>query len=307
MRITPRQYRWITLAALVLLSVIVVTGAAVRLTGSGLGCPQWPNCEPGRLTPHSATDTHAMVEFVNRTFTGLVSIGVILAVLGSLIRSPRRRDLTWWSLGLVAGVIGQIVLGGLTVLFELRPPFVMGHFMLSMVLVANAVVLHVRAGQLDEDRTVVRAPLRIRRVLGGVYVAAAFAVFFGTVVTAAGPHGGDERAIRLSVDIGWAARVHSLAVWVLVGLTVVGIVWSRRDRAVRNERSLWWLAAVMVPQGIVGYVQYFTGVPEVLVGVHILGATLVWIAATAAFLTRTQVVSSRTGAAERREVELVGQ
>jgi heme A synthase len=101
MRLSPSAYRRITVIAAVLVGIIIVTGAAVRLTGSGLGCPSWPNCSPGRLTPHSATSYHAMVEFVNRTFTGAVSIGVIAAVLGSLLRTPRRRDLTWLSLGLV--------------------------------------------------------------------------------------------------------------------------------------------------------------------------------------------------------------
>src|SRR3954464_566203 len=115
--ISPETYRRITFVALVMLGVIVVTGAAVRLTGSGLGCPEWPNCDTGHLTPHGDTGYHAFVEFVNRTFTGLVSLAVIIAVLGSLARTPRRRDLTWLSLGLVVGVVAQIVLGGLTVIY----------------------------------------------------------------------------------------------------------------------------------------------------------------------------------------------
>src|SRR4051794_4357467 len=129
-----------------MLAVIVVTGAAVRLTGSGLGCPEWPNCDTGHLTPHGDTGYHGLVEFVNRMFTGLVSIAVIVAVLASLRRTPRRRDLTLLSLGLVGGVLAQIVLGGLTVIYGLSPPWVMAHFLVSMVLVATAVVLHHRAG-----------------------------------------------------------------------------------------------------------------------------------------------------------------
>ena len=128
--LSPRAYRRVTLAALLALAFIIVTGGAVRLTGSGLGCPTWTSCEEGSLVPVDASSTHAMIEFVNRTITGLVSVAVMLAVLGSLFRRPRRRDLTLLSLGLVAGVLGQIVLGGLTVLFELAPPFVMGHFLL---------------------------------------------------------------------------------------------------------------------------------------------------------------------------------
>src|SRR5438309_109390 len=133
-RLSPAAFRQITLVAAVLLAVIIVTGAAVRLTDSGLGCPAWPNCAAGRLTPHSASDSHAMVEFVNRVFTGLVSVVVIVAVLGSLLRDPRRRDLVWLSLGLVGGVVAQAVLGGLTVLFDLAPPFVMAHFLVSIAL-----------------------------------------------------------------------------------------------------------------------------------------------------------------------------
>ncbi|HVF15087.1 MAG TPA: COX15/CtaA family protein [Acidimicrobiales bacterium] len=144
-RLSPAAYQRVTLVALVALAFIVVSGAAVRLTGSGLGCPDWPTCADGRVV--APLEFHPMVEFVNRAVTGLVSLGVILAVLGSLRRQPRRRDLTRLSLGLVAGVIGQIILGRFTVTFELRPGFVMAHFLLSMVLLANAVVLHHHAGR----------------------------------------------------------------------------------------------------------------------------------------------------------------
>ncbi|MDP1804751.1 MAG: COX15/CtaA family protein, partial [Acidimicrobiales bacterium] len=140
--LSPPAYRRVTLFALLALAFIVVTGGAVRLTGSGLGCPDWPTCAENRVV--APWEYHAMVEFVNRTITGLVSMAVMLAVLGSLVRRPRRRDLLWLSVGLVAGVLGQIVLGGLTVLFHLTPGFVMAHFLLSMVLIANAVVLHHR-------------------------------------------------------------------------------------------------------------------------------------------------------------------
>src|SRR5688572_28786990 len=138
-RITLATYRRITLGALLALALIVVSGAAVRLTGSGLGCEDWPNCSENRVV--APLEFHAVIEFVNRMFTGVVSVAVILAVLGSLALERRRRDLTLLSLGLVAGVIAQIVLGGLVVLFDLSPWLVMGHFVLSMVLVWNAVVL----------------------------------------------------------------------------------------------------------------------------------------------------------------------
>ena len=142
---SPARYRSITGTALVALVVIVITGAAVRLTGSGLGCSDWPTCEEDQLI--ADLEAHAMIEFVNRLITGVVSVAVIAAVLGSFFRRPRRRDLTWLSVGLVAGVIGQIVLGAFVVLTHLNPWLVLGHFLLSMVLVANAVALHARAAQ----------------------------------------------------------------------------------------------------------------------------------------------------------------
>ncbi|HCK75190.1 MAG TPA: cytochrome oxidase assembly protein, partial [Acidimicrobiaceae bacterium] len=142
-KFNARQYHLLARVALWLLASIVVSGAAVRLTGSGLGCSDWPNCEPGQLIP--AADIHAWVEFGNRLVTGLVSVAVVLAVLGSLRRVPRNSTLTKWSIGLVVGVIAQIILGAITVMSHLSPPIVMGHFLLSMVLVWNAVVLVARA------------------------------------------------------------------------------------------------------------------------------------------------------------------
>src|SRR6187200_1301488 len=150
MRLTPSRYRAITIAALFALMAIIVSGAAVRLTGSGLGCADWPACSSARFIDVSTR--HAAIEQVNRLFTGLVSVAVIAAVLGSLWRVPRRRDLTWLSLGLVAGVIGQIVLGGITVLVDLHPVAVQSHMLLSQALVAVAVVLLRRAGEPDTAR-----------------------------------------------------------------------------------------------------------------------------------------------------------
>jgi len=148
-RLSPAAYRQITLVAAILLGIIIITGGAVRLTGSGLGCPNWPNCQAGSLTPHGETGGHGWVEFVNRVFTGAVSIAVIVCVLGSLVRVPRRRDLIWLSVGLVAGVFAQAVLGGLVVIFEVRPEFVMSHFLLSIVVQSDAVVLYKRAVESD--------------------------------------------------------------------------------------------------------------------------------------------------------------
>jgi heme a synthase len=281
--LSPSAYRRMTLAVAIVLAVIIVTGGAVRLTGSGLGCPDWPNCRPGRLTPRRATDVNAMVEFVNRTFTGLVSIAVVVAVLGSLLRRPRRRDLVWLSGGLVVGVIGQIVLGGLTVLFDLAPQLVMGHFLLSMLLLADAVVLHHRAGRPEGAPLVAVDPVLIR--LARVLVLAATVVLVtGTVVTNTGPHAGDRKAKRFDLFLPDVARVHGVAVTIFLGLVLATLVVAyRRGVLSQVQGVLTVLLALLVAQAAVGYTQYFTGVPPLLVGFHIAGATAVW-AATISFL-----------------------
>lgn len=288
--LSPPAYRRITLAALALLGIIVVTGAGVRLTGSGLGCSTWPSCEPGTLVPHDESGVHGIIESTNRYFTGLVSVGVALAVAGSFFRVPRRPDLTRWSWTLVAGVVGQVVLGGLTVLFELSPPFVMGHFLLSAVLVACAVVLHHKAGEPDagERRPVATPEVRL---LAKVLVAASSVVLVtGTVVTGAGPHGGDPEVERLDLLVPDAVRIHSGAVWILLAATLWTTHLVRRGGASPVvERALRTLVAVEVLQGAIGYVQYFAGVPVGLVAAHIVGSMLV-LGAALVVLLRTTVV-----------------
>ena len=273
---SPPAYRRVTLFALLALAFIIVTGGAVRLTGSGLGCPDWPTCAADRVV--APLSFHPMVEFVNRMITGVVSVLVILAVLGSLVRTPRRRDLVWLSAGLVVGVIGQIVLGGLTVLFELRPGFVMSHFLLSMVLLADAVVLHHRAGRPEGPTRPAVGPDLL--ALGRLEVAAAALVLFlGTVVTSSGPHGGDARAPRLRFLPADVTRLHGIAVMLFLALTLLTL-WRLRQAAAPAElfRRGEILLVVLVAQAGLGYLQYFTGVPAVLVGFHIAGAAAVWVA-----------------------------
>ena len=286
--ISPAGYRRITLVALIALGFIVVTGGAVRVTGSGLGCPDWPTCAEGRIV--APLEYHALVEFVNRTVTGAVSVMVIVAVLAALRRRPYRRDLVWLAVGLVLGVIGQIVLGGLVVLFHLFPPLVMGHFVLSMVLVANAVVLHHRAGWPDGPDG---APARgggpvvggdpILRSLGSwLVVWAAVVLFLGTVVTGSGPHAGSNEGQfveRLPFAVRDVARLHAVAVWILLALALSSVWRARQDRAPADvQRRGPVLLAVLCAQGAVGYIQYFSNVPPVLVAIHIAGATALWVA-----------------------------
>ncbi len=277
-QLSPRTYQRITLVATCLLAVIIVTGGAVRLTDSGLGCSDWPNCEPGRLTPHGVSDGHAMVEFVNRMFTGLVSLAVIVCVLGSLRRVPRRRDLMWLSLGLVGGVFAQAVLGGLTVLFELRPEFVMAHFLLSLVLLTNAIVLHRRASQPETAASSVVEPA-VRSAGRFLLVVAGAVVVAGTVVTATGPHGGDKKAERFNFDLPEVARLHGAFVIALIFLTLSTFWLLRKTHAPADVRQrLGVLLGVILVQGLIGYVQYFNDIPALLVGFHIAGATAMWAA-----------------------------
>jgi cytochrome c oxidase assembly protein subunit 15 len=279
--LTPATYHRLTLVTLFALAFIVVTGGAVRLTGSGLGCPDWPTCANGHVV--APLQYNALVEFINRTITGIVSVAVILAVLGSLVRTPRRRDLVILSLGLVAGVIGQIILGGLVVLFDLYPPLVMGHFLLSMLIVWNAVVLHRRAG-LTDDAVTVPAVDHDQLLLGRLVVAfAGLVIVLGTVVTASGPHpgsNGDQVVERLPFALHRVAQLHGTAVVLFLAL-VLATTWTlwRAGGHVIALRRAEVLLGVIVAQAAVGYVQYFTRLPVLLVGIHIAGATALWIAA----------------------------
>ena len=278
--IAPATYRRLTLGALLLLAAIVVSGAAVRLTGSGLGCPDWPNCDDGRLV--APIEKHALVEFTNRTITGLVSIVVIMAVLGSIWRVPRRRDLIWLSWGLVAGVGAQIVLGGVTVLVDLSPPFVMAHFLLSMVLLADAVVLHDRACQRDGPRSRVVVPHEIATAVWVLVGAAVLVLFTGTVVTGSGPHGGDENVRRLDFFIPDVARLHGASVMLFLALTLLTLwLMHRTSTPARSQQRGRWLVYAICVQAVIGYTQYFTGVPVLLVGFHVAGAVCVWTATVA--------------------------
>lgn len=281
--LTPEAYRRLTVAALIPLVLIVVTGAGVRLTGSGLGCTDWPNCTDEQFV--APLELHPMVEFVNRLITGLVSVTVAVAVLGSHRRTPRRSDLIWLSWGLVAGVVGQILLGAVVVWSHLNPWLVQGHFVVSMLLVLDAVVLTHRAG-LPDDPDLVRpvvTPAMLR--WGKVMVASASVVLLtGTLVTGSGPHSGHSTDVkeirRLPIAVHDAARVHGVVVMLFLAATVWVVVQLRRHRTpVALQRAASGLLTIVILQGALGYTQYFTDVPPLLVGLHVLGACLVWIAA----------------------------
>jgi cytochrome c oxidase assembly protein subunit 15 len=277
-RLTAPAYRRICVAALLSLGVIVVTGALVRLTGSGLGCTDWPTCYEDQF--HAELEYHALIEFGNRLFTGVVSLAVIFAVLGSLLVRPRRRDLTWWSLSLVVGVIAQALIGAVVVLTHLTPTTVMAHFLASMVLVSCATVLVERAGRPGGPTRAVVAPglVRLARV---VALAGVVAICTGTVVTGTGPHGGDENVERLGFYLPHVARIHGVAVMTFIALLVAFAVRVHRTPApevVRHRTEVLVVACVL--QAAVGYTQYFNDIPWVLVAVHIVGATTICWAGT---------------------------
>jgi cytochrome c oxidase assembly protein subunit 15 len=289
--VSPAQYRRITRWALWSLVFIVVTGAAVRLTESGLGCSSWPGCEPGQFVPHGESSLNPWIEFANRLVTGAVSVAVALAVLGSLRRVPRRRDLTVLSWGLVAGVVGQILLGALVVKLEVHPIVVQGHFLLSAILVADAVVLHHRAQRPDGPdgrpapaQTLVEPPLV--RLAAAAVVLGACVMLAGTVVTGSGPHSGDAAAERLDLSVRAVAMVHSGLTWIFLAVVAALALGLRRvDAPTPAVDAATALLVVVVLQGGLGYLQYVTGVPELLVGLHVLGSMLVWVAALRLLLT----------------------
>lgn len=290
MQISPHRYRQVTVVALVALSIIIVTGAAVRLTNSGLGCDDWPNCSSERFVDVSSK--HAAIEQINRLFTGVVGFAAIAAVLGAFVRVPRRRDLTTLSLLVAGGVVANAVLGGISVLVDLHPLAVQGHLLLSMALIVIGTVLVRRAGEPDgvERARVVSEPTQ--RLTWLLFALTWVVLFTGTLVTGAGPHAGDENAERLDLDIPTVARVHGVVVvtTIVVALLIAWRIRARRagDGALASPISTWLFVGVL--QAAVGYVQYFNDVPELLVGIHVAGATAVMWATTTVVLDTTRPV-----------------
>lgn len=299
--ISPALYRRIVLVTLASLVFIMVTGAAVRLTGSGLGCSTWPQCEPDSLTPRSASDTHGMIEFVNRLITLAVMVFTLAAVVGARRRRPYSRELFRWSLSLPVWVLGNAIVGLLVVVLDLSPISVIGHFLLSLGALWSALVVLEKCTQPDARASGSGAALRrhdlavptFRRAADWLMVAAGLALITGTIVTGSGPHAGDDKADRLPFIVGDVARLHGIAVMLFLGLTVAMLWMARRgDAAASVEQRLRVLLVVLVLQAGVGYTQYFTGVPAVLVGVHVLGAASVWIAVVRVRLGLSEMVVS---------------
>jgi cytochrome c oxidase assembly protein subunit 15 len=304
MGVTVRRWLvFLALAAVVTNAAIVVTGAVVRLTGSGLGCPTWPECSPGSLTNHAELGIHGYIEFGNRLLTFVVVAVPIAAVLLSLRARPRRGPVTAMSAGLIAGIFANALLGGVTVLTGLNPWTVAGHFLVSVGLTYLAYALWVRVRETGDGPRDWLAPPAARAVVRGIVATALLTLVLGTivtgtVVTGSGPHSGDGAAPRTGFDPALVSQLHADAVFLLIGLTVAALLTVRALGAPERVRNaLVVLLAVELAQGLIGYVQYFTGLPIVLVAAHVAGAMLVWVAALRVLFTlRTRSAATVTAA-----------
>jgi cytochrome c oxidase assembly protein subunit 15 len=306
--VTPSQYLTIAYVALGALTLIVWTGAAVRLSGSGLGCPTWPKCYGSYYPP---LNSHAVIEFSNRLITVPVVIAAGLAWVGALRRRPYRRDLVWIAGLLPLGVIGQAILGGLTVKGALDYGWVMGHFALSMLILVAAVLLVFRASRerepsagTDGDRTLVWS-------LRGLVALGALAIFAGTAATASGPHAGGspgQKINRLSFDghgtMDFVIHRHA-EIALLFSLVAVGVWWLARRRSAGPaiERPLTVLCVLLALQGAVGLDQYETHLPTELVWVHVVLASCAWVAAIWSAAVAGALLPRRRSEAAQRPLE----
>jgi len=285
-----RLTRPVLIANVIAQIAIVVTGGAVRLTGSGLGCSTWPQCEPGHFTPkfHEATTIHPYIEFGNRTLTGVLGIiGVLVAVL-VWSRRDRSRSYRWLGFAPLIGVALQAVIGGVTVLFDLHPAWVSTHFLVSMLLIVASAVLLDRSA--EGDGPAVPTVGQWSRRLAPVFaVLLAVVLVLGAITTGAGPHSGDEEVgYRFAIDPLLMARLHAAAVWLFVAVLVALLVLNRRaPRPVPRLGAM--MVGLVVLQGVIGYVQVATDLPIVLVLLHMAAAGMLTAGSTRylmAFRTR---------------------
>jgi cytochrome c oxidase assembly protein subunit 15 len=280
---SPRFRRpliWVALAALISNAFIVVTGATVRLTGSGLGCPTWPKCTDGSYVPTPEYGIHGIIEFSNRMLTFAVVAIPVIAFLLAWFARPRRRPLVALSLALVGGIFLNAVMGGLTVLTNLNPWVVSAHFLPSPILVVVAYVFWIRVREPGDGPIERLGPPALRILAWLLIVSAGVTVIVGTVVTGSGPHAGDASAVRTGLDPAIVSMAHADSAILLVGLTIAALVAFAMGKAPKAAtRAVAILFVVELAQVAIGYTQYFTHLPVVLVAVHVTGAIVLWIAA----------------------------
>jgi heme a synthase len=268
-----RPLAWATLVAN---CVLVVTGGAVRLTGSGLGCPTWPRCTDRSFRPHGALDVHEAIEFGNRTLT-FVLVAIAIATFVAAWRTGRR-DLRILALVLALGIPAQAVIGGVTVLTDLNPWVVSFHLLCSLAIIGLAVLLLWRVDHPPPGNPAAGPEV----TLAGLTFAAGWLVLYvGTVVTGSGPHAGDVDSPRNGLSPLQVSQLHADLVFLFVGLTL-GLLFAVRaaGRPATVRRGVLVLLGVELAQGTIGFVQYFTDLPEVLVGFHLLGAAVISATAT---------------------------
>jgi cytochrome c oxidase assembly protein subunit 15 len=314
--VTPSQFRLAAYIALVALTLIVLTGAAVRLTDSGLGCSNWPKCGGNRILP--PLSTHALIEFGNRAVSGVVGVITVAVLVLAYLRRPFRRDLMWLAATLPLGVLAQAVLGGITVEQHLAPGFVMAHFGLSMIILIGAVALAWRSSHEPSDRRRYKDRLGVWSVRA-LLPLGALTIFAGTAATAAGPHSGGftgQVVHRLTFKgpgtLSWLVHQHA-TIAALFGVAVVGVwVLHRRRATERTLEPLIVLGVLLAAQGLVGSVQYELHLPSDMVWVHVTLATVTWltllwaVAAAGRVVPRTATVPVGEHPAASRELEVVG-
>ncbi|MEU8504104.1 COX15/CtaA family protein [Streptomyces brevispora] len=275
---SPRTVRRAAMSAVVMAVAIVVTGGAVRLTGSGLGCPTWPKCTDESLTATSEMGFHGVIEFGNRMLTYVLCAAVGWAIIAARSAKPWRRSLTRLGWAQFWVVMSNAVLGGIVVLVGLNPYTVAAHFLLSTALLTIALLTwhRVREGDTEPRPLVGKAVSQLTWLL---VVAAGLLIAVGTVVTGAGRHAGDSSDVhRIPIDWKMIAQLHADLAWVVVALTVaLWFVLKAVDAPVGPLHRARDLFLILMAQGVIGYVQYFTDTPEILVGLHMLGSCLVWI------------------------------
>lgn len=282
---THRGYLRATQGAFVALYLIIISGSLVRLTGSGLGCADWPQCSESKFIDVSST--HAAIEQLNRLFTGVVAASVILCVLLSLRLKPKRRDLIAMSLVLVAGVMLQVIIGAVVVWTGLNPYSNIAHFLVSIFLMTTAYMLvrHASIFRLTDEVAPRGEPLLkdqpTETMVRILLASTGAAVVTGTLVTGSGPHAGDETAVRLDFALTTIVRTHSAFVWMTVAFLIVLLVRTKKSVNAQNllRRPLSRFAIVLVFQGMIGYLQYFLGVPIALVAIHVATSVAVWLCA----------------------------
>lgn len=273
--------RLLALAGVAVNTGIIFTGGAVRLTSSGLGCPTWPKCTGDSLIP-TAHPSHSpinmAIEFGNRMLTFLVLAAAVAVFVAARRLRPRRPELVVLAALQPIGVLAQAGLGGVTVLTKLHPATVSAHYLLSSAMIFVAFLLYVRVGEGDGPAVRVVTPL-VRHLTSALVWVTVVVLAAGTVVTGTGPHAGDAQAERFPFAIETVARIHGLTAWAAVALTLV-IAWllHRTNAPARPRRAAHVLIGALVAQGFIGYLQYYLEVPAVLVGIHLLGSALLWIA-----------------------------